>query len=108
MKRNTVKQSETFRRSYRFRNAQTKEVLDLTGCTAYSQMRTGENELIADADCSIDTTLGRVTALWTSEKTADIPVGTYFFDVWLKCGDEQKPFTTEQVDIINPITVIGE
>ena len=107
MKKNFVKQSETFRRSYLFRDAQTKAILDLTGCTAYSQMRTKPGgELIASADCTIDVPLGRVTALWTSVQTAAIDPGTYFFDVWLKCGDDQRPFTTEQVDVVPTITEI--
>ena len=109
MHKNLVKQSETFRRSYVFRNGQTKAILDLTGCTAYSQMRTKPGgELIAEAECSIDVPLGRVTALWTSEQTAAIDPGTYYFDVWLKCDDDQRPFTTEQVDVIPTITEIED
>lgn len=107
MHKNLVKQSETFRRSYIFRNGQTKEVLDLTGCTAYAQMRTKPGgDLIAAATCSIDTAIGRVTALWSSVQTAAINPGTYYFDVWLKCDDDQRPFTTEQVDVIQTITEI--
>jgi hypothetical protein len=63
-------------------------------------------ELIASAECSIDIGNARVTALWTAEQTAQIPVGTYVFDVWLKCGDDQRPFTTEQVEIVPTITEI--
>ena len=107
MKKNIVKQSETFRRSYRFRNAETKAVIDLSGCTAYSQMRDKPGgSVIKTATCSIDDTAGRVTVLWTSDKTASLEAGTYYFDVWLKSGDDQKPFTTEEVEIIPTITEI--
>ena len=109
MHQNLVKQSETFRRSYTFRDAQTKSILDLTGCSAFCQMRTQPGgELIATADCSIDIALGRVTALWTADQTAEIEPGTYYFDVWLKCEDDQKPFVTEQVNIIKTITEVED
>ena len=109
MKINTVKQSETFRRSYVFRNAETKTILDLTGCEAFSQIRNAPGgELVADATCQVEPTLGRVTVLWTADQTAEIPAGTYVFDVWLKCGTDQKPFTTEQVNIIKTITEISD
>lgn len=107
MKINTVKQSETFRKSYIFRNAQTKTILDLTGCEAFCQLRTAPGgELAADASCQVEPALGRVTVLWTAEQTAEIPAGTYFFDVWLKCESDQKPFVTEQVNIVKTITEI--
>lgn len=107
MRKNICKQSETFRRSYRFRNGETKAILDLTGCTAYSQMRDKPNgTLVANATCSIDTAVGRVTVLWTKDQTAEIAPGHYVFDVWLKCGDDQRPFVTEEVDIIPTITEI--
>lgn len=109
MKQNVVKQSETFRRSYLFKDAQTKAILDLTGCEAFCQMRPNPGENPAyNATCSIDISLGRVTVLWTADQTAAITVGRYFFDVWLKCGDDQRPFTTEQVNIIKTITEIGD
>lgn len=109
MKINTVKQAETFRRSYIFKNAQTKEILDLTGCEAFCQLRTAPGgELAADAATQVEPALGRVTVLWTADQTAEIEPGTYYFDVWLKCEDDQKPFTTEQVNIIKTITEIED
>lgn len=107
MKKNVVKQSETFRRSYIFRNPETKQILDLTGCTAYSQMRDKPGGvLVKSAVSTIDVSLGRATVLWSKDKTASIPPGVYYFDVWLKCGDEQRPFTTEMVEIVPTITEI--
>lgn len=107
MKKNIVKRSETFRRTYTFRNCQTKAPINLTGCAAYSQIREKPGKSPAQtAVCTIDEDLGKVHVLWSKEKTAALVPGTYYFDVWLKSGDEQKPFVTEEVEIIERITEI--
>ena len=102
-----IKKAETFRRTLQFSNKQTGGVVDLTGCTAYSQMRTKPGgTLLATAECSIDTATGTVIALFDKEITAALPIGEAGYDVWLVCGDDQKPIFTELVTIIDPYTVI--
>ena len=102
-----IKQNETFRRSLKLTQTQTGVTQDLTGCTAYSQMRNVPGgDLIATAEVTIDAEQGVITALWTAEQTADFPLGTCGYDIWLKCEDDQKPIYTEQVSVIKSYTEI--
>lgn len=103
-----IKQSETFRRALKFTNIKSGEIIDLTGCTAYSQMRTEPSgELLAEAECAIDTNNGVVSATWSKEQTATFPVGKAGYDIWLRSGDEQKPIFEEEVIIKQGYTEIG-
>ena len=102
-----IKQAETFRRSLKLCDVNTGVIADLTGCTAYAQMRkTPGGDLIASATVSIDTGTGVVTALWDAATTATFPIGTWGYDIWLVCGGDQKPIFTEQVSVIKPYTQI--
>ena len=107
MTKRIIKKAETFRRSLRFSNKQTGGTIDLTGCTAYSQMRTKPGgTLLATAVCTIDIPTGTVIVLFDAELTEALPLGEAGYDVWLVCGDDQKPIYTELVTIIDPYTVI--
>lgn len=102
-----IKKTETFRRELKFSNKKTGGTIDLTGCTAFSQMRTVPGgELLAEAICSVDASAGTVYVLYDKTVTASLPLGGAGYDVWLVCGDEQKPIFTELVSIIDPYTVI--
>lgn len=104
-----IKQAETFRRSLKFTHIKSGEIINLDGCTAYSQMRkVPGGELIADADCAIDIANGIVMATWSAAQTAEFPIGKLGYDIWLVYRDEQKPIYTETVEVIQPYTVIGE
>lgn len=102
-----IKQSETFRRTLKFTHVKSGEIIDLTGCTAYAQMRTEPGgTLLDEATCAIDTANGIVSATWSAEQTANLPLGKAGYDIWLKCGDEQKPIFTEQVTVVKGYTEI--
>ena len=100
-----IKQAENFERVKVLKYKDTDQPVDLSGCTAYSQMRvTPGGDLIATAECSVSPVEGRVTAAFSSEQTADIEPGTYGFDIWLKCEDVLKPIHTEEIKIVKRYT----
>jgi len=95
--RTIIKQAETFRRSLKFTDLKTGAKLDLTGCTAYSQMRNKPGGTLYDsAECTVDTVNAVISALWDKDLTAAWPEGPCGFDIWLVCGGEQKPIYSEE------------
>ena len=104
-----IKKAETFRRSLKFTNKRTGGTVDLTGCTAYSQMRdVPGGTVLATAECTIVPTDGTVNVLFDKTVTADLPLGDAGYDVWLVCDDEQKPIFTEEVTIIDSYTEVED
>lgn len=100
-----VKQNETFRVSLKLTDAVSGSALDLTDCTAYSQMRRKPgDDLIATAQCTVNASKGVIDVLWTADQTADFPLGTCGFDVWLVFPNdndayEQKAIYTDQIEV---------
>ena len=108
--RTIILQAQTFRRSLKFSNIKTGAVTDLTGCTAFAQMRDKPGGMLYDsAVCTIDTVNGVVSALWDSAVTASWPLGNCGFDVWLVTPDsEQKPVYMEDCIVGKGYTDITE
>jgi len=111
----TIKQKETFRVSLKLTEAKSGSVLDLTDCTAYSQMRKKPGDaLIATAQCTVNASKGTIDVLWTADQTADFPIGTCGFDVWLVFPNdndayEQKAIYTDEIGVIKGYTEnVGE
>lgn len=102
----TIKQNETLRVSLKLADAKSGMALDLSGCSAYSQMRKKPGDsLIATATCTINAPKGIIDVLWTADQTADFPLGTCGFDVWLifpddNDGFEQKSIYTDEIQVI--------
>lgn len=104
-----IKKAETFCRSLTFTNKRTGGIVDLTGCTAYSQMRKKPgttSPVLATATCTIDIATGTVNVLYDKTITASLAVGEAGYDVWLVCDSEQKPIFTELVEIVDSYTII--
>ena len=100
-----IKKAETFRRTLKFSDKNTGAPIDLTGCTAQSQMRTKPGgTLLADAVCTVAD--GMVTALWDKTTTSAFTEGKAGYDIWLICDGEQKPIFTEEVEIIKAYTEV--
>ena len=104
----TIRQGENFNPCIKFTYKKTGAPVDLSGCTAYSQMKDkpGGN-LVATAICEIDGMQGRISVVYSSEDTENIPVGKYGYDVWLiPNGDEseKRPVWTEEVEVIGRYT----
>lgn len=107
--RTIIIQNETFRRSLKFTDLKTGAVLDLTGCTAFAQMRDKPGGTLYDsAECTIDTVNGVISALWDSTQTAGWPLGPCGFDIWLECDGEQKPVYVEDCIVGKGYTEIEE
>ena len=105
MARTIIKQGEQFSRAKTLKYADTGDYVDLTGCSAYSQMRTEPGgTLLATAECSVTPEFGRITATFSSEDTANIAPGNYGFDIWLTCEGTSKPIHTEEVTIVKRYT----
>ena len=102
----TIKQAENFAPCIKITYKKTGAPVDLTGCTAYSQMRREPNdELVATGVCQIATKEGRITVTYDSATTANIPLGEYGYDVWLvKNANEKRPIWTEKVQVIGRYT----
>ena len=104
----TIKQAENFSPCVKMTYRKTGSPVNLTGCTAYSQMRREPNsELIATGSCVIDAVNGRITVTYDSTVTANIPLGEYGYDIWLvPNGDEseKRPIWTERVKVIGRYT----
>ena len=96
-----IKQKETFRRVLKLTDTKSGAVLDLTGVSAYSQMRKQPGgELLGTAQCTVNEQKGEVEVLWTTSQTENFPLGNAGYDVWLTLEGDQKPIYTEAVEII--------
>ena len=96
-----IKQKETFRRVLKLTDTKSGAVLDLTGVSAYSQMRKQPGgELLGTAQCTVNEQKGEVEVLWTASQTEFFPLGNAGYDVWLTLEGDQKPIYTEAVEII--------
>ena len=105
-----IKQKETFRRVLKLTDTKSGAVLDLTGVSAYSQMRKQPGgELLGTAQCTVNEQKGEVEVLWTASQTEFFPLGNAGYDVWLTLEGDQKPIYTEAVEIVQGYTEnIGE
>ena len=105
-----IKQKETFRRVLKLTDTKSGAVLDLTGVSAYSQMRKQPGgELLGTAQCTVNEQKGEVEVLWTATQTENFPLGNAGYDVWLTLEGDQKPIYTEAVEIVQGYTEnIGE
>ena len=101
-----IAKSETFRRSLKFTSLKTGSNINLSGCTAYAQMRTAPGgTLLGTATTSVDVDRAVIIALWDAEMTASWNIGECGFDIWLKSSDgDQKPIYSEQCQIVKSYT----
>lgn len=106
--RTLVKQGACFSPCIKLTYKKTGAPVNLTGCTAFSQMRKEPGgELVATGVCDVNTSSGRITVTYDSNATENIPKGEYGYDVWLVVnGDESKkrPIWNENVTIIGRYT----
>ena len=96
----TIKQGETYIKRLEFVDVDSKTPIDLTGATAYSEIRNVPGgDLKATAVCTVDTSNGSVTVNYSAAKTQLIPVGQYGYDIWLKIDGEQYPIYTTRIQV---------
>lgn len=100
-----IKQGETYRKRIEMMYADDREPVDLTGYSAYSELRDRPGgTLVATADCSISAVDGVVTVLLSSAQTDAIEEGVYGMDVWIVSEEEKHPIYTNSVQIVKRYT----
>lgn len=105
MSRTVIKKGESFRKVIRMKYADTGIPVDLSECTAFSQMRTSPGGMLIDTGaCTIEADTGSIYVLFSAERTNEMNEGHYGYDVWLVKGNERKPIYTELVDIVDRYT----
>ena len=98
-----LKQGDTFRRKLSLTIKDSGEPADLTGCTAYCQVRRSPGqELLLTASATIDG--GTIYVTLTKDQTATLEPGEYGFDVRLECDDDRRTLYTEWINLIKPFT----
>lgn len=101
----TIKQGETYIKSIQILYAETREPVDLTGYSAFCEMRDKpDGALAAVASCTVNAEEGSVLATFSSEQTDIISVGDYGFDIWIANDTEKHPIYTTEVKIIGRYT----
>ena len=82
--------------------------VDLTGCQAYSQMRTKPGgDLVATGECVVNIGTGSITATYNSMVTENIPEGEYGYDIWIIVDKDEKrkrPIWSEKVTVVKRYT----
>ena len=100
-----VKQGDMIRRDITLTYKKTHAVVDLTGCTAYSHLKTKPgNELLLVGTCSIDLETGTVTVIYDSDQIQTLAEGDYGFDVRLVLDGQKKTIDTERFSLVIPYT----
>ena len=103
-----VKKGDTFRRVLSLTYDQTGTSVDLSGCTAYSQLRAEpENEVLADATTAIDTSLGQITVTYTADQIDALEPGEYGYDVRITKDNDVLTVWTERISVFLPYTELG-
>ena len=105
MPQTIIRQGDTFRKRIAFTHAGTTNPIDLTGYTAFAQLRQkpGE-ELKAEAEAIVDAEIGRVTVIFSAADTAALEPGEYGYDIRLVSNDDTRTIFSEIVKIIKPYT----
>ena len=104
-----IKQGEDYRKVLVFQYADSLEYVDLSGVTAFSEMRDKPNgTLAATGTCTVIAGRGEITALYDSAQTAEIEPGEYGFDIWVVDSDEEKhPVYEARVKVVGSYTDMG-
>lgn len=80
-----VRRGETFRQALVFKDSD-GNVIDLSGCTGYSQVRPDVDsaDLICSMTVTVDGPTGTVTLSVAADVTKQIPAGVYVYDFAMK------------------------
>ena len=100
-----IKQGETYRKRFEFFDPDTHQPIDLTGVSAYSQMRDKPGGVLkATATCNVDAINATITVEYSSAQTEAIAEGQYGFDVWITDNGDAVPIYTAEVQIVKRYT----
>lgn len=88
----TILKGEDYTKYLHLQYADTQEPVDLTGCTAFCQMRdVPGGELLATAACEIDDSNGDIWVRFSGNVTADLPSGEAGYDIWVVENGRKHP-----------------
>ena len=104
----TYKQGDTIRKVVKFTYKGTGEPVNLMSCTAVSQMRNADGELVVEAIPSVDVANGLVIVEYTTEQTAALEPGGYGYDIRLKSEWRRSSPEIEGYTINDPVTQSGK
>ena len=104
----TYKQGDTIRKVVKFTYKGTGEPVNLMNCTAFSQMRNADGELVAEASPSVDVANGLVIVEYTTKQTAALEPGGYGYDIRLKSEWRRSISEIEGYTINDPVTQSGK
>lgn len=104
-----TKQGDTFKRIISLTYENNGAPVDLTGVTAFSQMRAFPGgDLVLEGTCTVSVTAGTVTVVYSADQMQDLEPGEYGYDVRLEVDDERKTIWTERFLLQLPYTELGE
>ena len=97
-----IKQNEDYSKVLELQYADTMTAVDLTGISAYSQMRDKPNgTVVATATCVVDSVNHTITVSYSGTDLLDVDPGEYGYDVWLVDGGGKKhPIYTTRCKIV--------
>lgn len=99
-----IKIGSTFRKIIRL-TYQDRSAVDLTGCTVKAELRPiPGGQLTASLTCTVDAASGKITAGLPASLTAEIPVGTYGYDVWIFSEGDKVPIYEQQLTFVKSYT----
>ena len=100
-----VKQGDTLRRKVNLTYKITSAEVDLTGCTAYAEVRTSPGqELLLTGTTEITASTGKITVTFDKTQTATLEPGEYGFDIRLEKDSDRQTIYTERFTVVKPYT----
>lgn len=102
-----ILQNEDFQLVLELQYADTLEHVDLTGVSAFSEMRSSRNgDLAATGSCGVNTENGQITVTYSAAQTANLEEGDYGFDIWVVDNSSKKHpiWEEEHVRVLKPFT----
>ena len=102
----TIKRGEFYVKHLQLAYADTKEPLDLTGCSAYCQIRdVPGGTLLATGTCTISEETGEIWARFSGSQTEGLPLGECGYDIWLQeTSVARYPLYTTRCQVVDAYT----
>lgn len=100
-----IRQGDTFTKRITVTYAGTRNPVDLTGFSAYCQLRAYPGQaLICDAETSVNPEAGQVYISFSAEQTAALEPGEYGYDVRIVSSLCRRTIFSERITVKKPYT----
>ena len=105
MKSIILKQGDTLRKTITLKYIGTGNPVNLTGCTAYSQLRESPgSSLKLSGTVTTGGSQGTVVVVYSASQTNSLPLGKYGFDIRLESSGDRKTIYSAEVTVVKPYT----